>query len=305
MPWTDDAWRADALRWMRRELARVGSEVVGTPDQFHVRPWSTIFRVPTRGGAVYFKAVPRQLAHEVRLTQWLARHWPDRVLPVLAADDRRGFMLFPDGGARLRDVRTDPGLWRRTVVEYAELQLVVEPHVSDLLALGVPDRRLARLPDALAAVMPAQERDLVKRYSELCDELAAIRLPDTIQMDDLHDGNVFVDGSRSRFFDWGDASVAQPLFSLGMILATAAERLGLPRDAPEVRRVRDAYLELFTGFAPISALRRAGALAARVLPTVRILAWQLAHEGTSADDQTGQWGETLEELIEQQRSALS
>lgn len=303
--WTDDAWRASALAWMRHELDRVGCEVVGAPDQFHVRPWSTIFRVPTRSGNVYFKAVPLQLAHEVRLTHWLASRFPERVLPVLAADDQRGFMLFPEGGRRLRDIGTDLDIWRRLVIEYAELQLLVEPYVSDLLALGVPDRRLAWLPNALAAVVSAQERDLIARYSVLCDELAAVGLPDTIQMDDLHDGNVFVDGSQLRFFDWGDASVAHPFFSLGMILATAAERLGLSRDALEVRRVRDAYLELFTGFAPISTLRSAAALAARVVPTVRILAWQLAHEKTSADDQTGQWGETLEELIDQQRSAVA
>lgn len=303
--WTDDAWRAGALEWMRHELERVGYEVVGAPDQFHVRPWSTVFRVPTRAGNVYFKAVPPRLAHEVRLTGWLASHFPGRVLPVLAVDDQRGFMLFPDGGARLRDVGMDLNIWCRLVVEYAELQLLVEPHVSDLLALGVPDRRLVRLPNALAAILHAGERDLLTRYSALCDELAAVGLPETIQMDDLHDGNVLVDGSRLRVFDWGDASIAHPFFSAGMILATAAERLGLTRDALEVQRLRDAYLEPFTGFAPIGALRSATILAARVVPTVRILAWQLAHEKAATNDQTGEWGETLDELIDQQRAALA
>src|SRR2546427_5818527 len=167
--WTDDAWRVGALAWMRHELDRLGYDIVGAPDQFHIRPWSTIFRVPTRAGTVYFKAVPHQLAHEVRLTEWLASHFPDRVVPVLAADDRRDYMLFPEGGVRLRDVGTDPNIWRRLVVEYAQLQLLLEPQVSDLLALGVPDRRLVRLPNALGAVLPAREQGLVTQHSALCD----------------------------------------------------------------------------------------------------------------------------------------
>jgi len=109
-------------------------------------------------------------------------------------------------------------------------------------------------------------------------------------MDDLHDGNVFVDGDRLRVFDWGDASVAHPFVSLGMILATAAEGLALPRTDAAIERVRDAYLEPFADLASPVALRAAAALAERVTPTVRILAWQLAHEGVPPEDQAGEWG---------------
>jgi len=299
--WADEEWRAGALAWARDELERLGRPIAGAPDQFHVRPWSTIFRIPTADGVVYFKAVPRQLSHEVRLTAWLARQFPDRVLPVLAADDRRGFMLFPDGGVRLRDAGAGLGAWCQVVAGYAELQLLVAPRLSELLALGVPDRRLRLLPKALAAMMPGQREELLARYAALCDELAAIGLPDTLQMDDFHDGNVFLDRERLRVFDWGDASVAHPFFSLRMILETAAKRLAVSPDGLEIRRVRDTYLERFNGFAAISDLRTAAVLAHRIVPTVRMLAWQLAY---AEADHPDQWGETLEDLLEQQRSAL-
>lgn len=300
--WTDSDWRASALAWARQELLRLRYSA-DEPDQFHVRPWSTVFRIPTSDGNVYLKAVPTRLAHEVRLTQWLADRFPDRVLSVLAADAERGLMLLPEGGRRLRDVGTDLRGWERLVGEYAQLQLLVAPHAPELLALGVPDRRLASLPNALAAMLPAPER-AITRYATLCSELAAVGLPETIQMDDLHDGNVFMDGDRLRVFDWGDASVAHPFVSLGMILATVAQGWQLPRDDAAVERVRDAYLEPYRDFASPATLRSAAALAERVAPTVRILAWQLAHEGAPPEDQAGQWGETLEELIDQQRSAL-
>ncbi len=299
--WTENDWRGSALAWARQELARLGYDPAGEPDQLHVRPWSTVFRIPTSDGNVYLKAVPSQLAHEIRLTRWLANRFPDRVLPVLAADEQGGLMLLPEGGARLREVGADLRGWERLVGEYAELQLSVAPHAADLLALGVPDRRLARLPSALAAVLPIPERAVGARYAALCSELAAVGLPETIQMDDLHDGNVFVHGNRLRVFDWGDACVAHPFFCLGTILTTAAKRWGLARGDAAVQQVCDAYLEPFRDLAPLATLRSAAALAERVAPTVRILAWQLAYEGTPVEDQADQWGETLEQLIDQQR----
>ena len=62
--WTDRDWRASAVAWGRTELLRLGYGAAGEPDQFHVRPWSTVFRVPTREGNVYLKAVPAGLVHE-------------------------------------------------------------------------------------------------------------------------------------------------------------------------------------------------------------------------------------------------
>ncbi len=303
--WTDDAWRASTLEWLRDELHLAGDDAVGEPEQFHVRPWSTVFRVRTRRGTAYLKAVPLKLAHEVRLTQWLSSRFPDRVAQVMAADDSRGLLLLRDGGTRLRNVGTDLAGWCGIVGDYADLQLLAAPGFSELLGLGVPDRRLANLPGALSRVLPATEGDLVARYTALCVALAEIDVPDTIQMDDLHDGNVLVDGARTRFFDWGDASVAHPFFSLRMFLDTAATRLDVPVDGREVARIRDTYLERFSGRAPVSVLRAAALLASRVVPTVRIMSWQLALEGAAPADQGGQWGETLEELVEQQRAALA
>lgn len=301
--WTDDLWRAPALDWAERELRRLGYDVAGAAEQFHIRPWSTIFRLPTSRGNVYLKAVPADLAHEVALTRWLADHFPERVLPVLAADVRHGLMLLPEGGARLREVGTDLRGWERLVRGYAELQLLVAPHVTDLLLIGVPDRRLALLPRAFAEILPGSG-SAGARYAALCAELASIGIPETIQMDDLHDGNVFVDGERLRVFDWGDASISHPFVCLGMILQTFAQRGRLAREDAAVGRVRDAYLEAFSAFSAFERLRRAARLAELVAPTVRILAWQMALGKVPAQDRAGESGETLEELIEQQRSAL-
>ena len=301
--WTDGGFLRSVLEWADNELRRIGYARTGDPQQFHVRPWSTVLRLPTSAGNVYLKAVPPYLVHEIALTAWLARQLPGHVLPVLASDVRRGLMLLPDGGRRLRETGTDPRGWQRMVAQYAEVQLAVAPDVAQLLRLGVPDRRLALLPAALAAVLPG-EVALIERYTALCAELADAGIPETIQMDDLHDGNVFVDGERLMVFDWGDASISHPFVCLGMILSTFAAREGLALDHGPVERLRDAYLEPFSRFGAPEALRRAAQLAQRVAPTVRILAWKLAMVET-APDENGAWGESLDELIEQQRTALA
>src|SRR5262249_57321572 len=51
------------------------------------------------------------------------------------------------------------------------------------------------------------------RYRELCAELEHLRLPASIQHDDLHEWNVFERGGRVAIYDWGDSSVGFPLWS--------------------------------------------------------------------------------------------
>ena len=52
----------------------------------------------------------------------------------------------------------------------------------------------------------------------MCDELAASGLPETIQHDDFHDGQVFVSDGRYLLLDWGDACVSHPFFTMAVTL---------------------------------------------------------------------------------------
>jgi aminoglycoside phosphotransferase (APT) family kinase protein len=79
----------------------------------------------------------------------------------------------------------------------------------------------------------------------MCLALAEDGLPDTIQHDDLHDGQVFVRDGRYFVFDWGDSCVSHPFLSLTVTLRSVAWRLELEPGGPELRRLRDAYLEPF------------------------------------------------------------
>jgi aminoglycoside phosphotransferase (APT) family kinase protein len=99
----------------------------------------------------------------------------------------------------------------------------MEPDVDELLAAGVPDFRLAVLPDRYAALVAADGieqrfRDALPRVREMADELAAYDVTETLQHDDLHDGQVFVRDDRQLILDWGDAVVSHPFFTLSVTL---------------------------------------------------------------------------------------
>src|SRR6187551_3210478 len=102
--WTDPLWLAEAHEWIHAEVARLDLGAVGPFDQHHVQPWSTVMRVPTEGGDVYFKANTAALQHEAAAVTLIAAQRPDCVPPLLAADLERGWMLMAAAGDRLREI---------------------------------------------------------------------------------------------------------------------------------------------------------------------------------------------------------
>jgi hypothetical protein len=247
-----------------------------------------VWRIPTDHGPVWFKANAAGMAHEAALYAVLVRRAPTHVLPPLALDPSRGWLLLPDGGATLRDVegsRTDLAAWERMLQEYAEMQRHLEPHVDELLAAGVPDRGPERLAEVRAALLgdpdllmlgdphgltPEQRDELLAHqpaYAAQCAELAAFGVAPSLQHDDLHDHNVFVSpepGGPLRVFDWGDAVVGHPFGVLLVSLRVVADLVGAANGSPELLRLRDAYLEPWTADRDLADLREAARLAVRV-----------------------------------------
>jgi hypothetical protein len=257
--WTDPLWLAGAQEWIHAEAARLDLGAVGAIDQHHVRPWSTVMRVPTESGDVYFKANTAALRHEAAAITVIAARRPDCVPPLLAVDLERGWMLMADAGDRLREVverERDLSCWLDILPLYAGLQIDLADHADELVAVGVPDLRLSTLPSSFQTMLdelaglPADDlrrlEESVSRVEQMCDELAGYGLPETIQHDDFHDGQVFVRDGRYLLLDWGDACVSHPFFTLSVTLeGTLAWGLDDIQDSVDVRPFRDAYLESF------------------------------------------------------------
>lgn len=255
-PWTELAWLTEAHTWIDAQLERLGLVPDGPVEQPHVRPWATALRIPTTGGALWFKAAIPVVAHEAGVVELISRRRPDLVPELLAADIDRGWMLMADGGEPLRGlVASERSLdrWLEALPRYAELQLALDGDAADLVARGVPDRRLVGLAaqyEELLTRLPSEFRGTAGRVRDLCAQVAGVGVPETIQHDDLHDQQIFVRGDRYLFFDWGDACVSHPFFSMSVTLeGVISWGLDDIEGSVDVAPFRDAYLEPFTSLA--------------------------------------------------------
>ena len=293
-PWTMPGWIDSARAWIEEALSRDGSRIDGPIEQPHIRLWSTVLRVPTTKGVTYFKACAPVLAHEVAVTQAMTQWRGDCLPKVLAAEPERGWMLLADGGTTVREhTKADGDIrhWLRMMPEYAKLQIDLAPHGEALVELGLPDRRLAVLPDKIASLLTKKdmlriglpdglalsEHDrLVAMNADLvsmCERLAAYGVPESIHHGDFHDANAFLQGDRYLFFDWGDASAAHPFVSLRTSFVSIEYVLGLEEGAPEFARLRDAYLEPWSAYGSPDDLAAAFELAACLSPLISALSW--------------------------------
>lgn len=265
---------AEHEAWIRAHV-----EVDGAITQPRVFPWSVVLRVPASDGPVWFKENAPPLAHEAGVVRLLAQRTPPLLPELVAVDVDRGWLLMRDAGTRLRDAPPTAADWLTLLREYADLQLAVARDVDRLLAAGAPDRRPAVLPglyrellDAEASKLSGQVlrrlRAFATRVDAACAALDARSVPDSIQHDDFHDGNVFVRGGSYRFLDWGDCCVSHPFATLRIPLEGIAEDTDW-----DVGGLRDAYLSRFAAYEPFDQLREAFADAWVVAGVTRALKW--------------------------------
>jgi phosphotransferase family enzyme len=239
---------AAADAWIRAHI-----EPTGAIEAVHERTWANVWRVQTDGGALFFKACAAVQAFEPRLTAELSARWPDDVPTVIAHDDARGWLLLADAGTPIAVFGNPPQAWLRVLPRYAELQRGETAWTEDHLAHGVPDLRLAALParfdDLLRSDLPleadeiARLRSFAPRLAAEAIELAGAGIPESIQHDDLHMGNVYALGDGLRVLDWGDSSISHPFASLVVTFRFLEQVNGLRHDDPWFTRLRDAYLE--------------------------------------------------------------
>jgi Ser/Thr protein kinase RdoA (MazF antagonist) len=174
---------------------------------------------------------------------------------------------------------------------YAGLQMEMAAHTEDLLAAGAFDRRLERLPGLLEQLLddrgalrlgmkdglsPQEHRrlqELLPTFAADCAALAKFGIPETLQHDDFHDGNILVAQGRYIFFDWAESAVAHPFFTLVVTLRSIAYSLGMGEEAVGLQKLRDIYLEAWTRYGSRAELRAAFALADRVGRINRALTW--------------------------------
>jgi hypothetical protein len=304
--WTSNAFLEEARVWVAAQLARHGSRLTGGWEQPHARVWSSTIGFETTEGRVWFKVNGSGTAYEAGLVALLGELRPGLAPDVIAYDRARAWSLTRDGGPMLRSIAASDELWtywERLLPSYAEAQLALAQHRTRLLSSEIPHlapvqlrleyrRLLTELPvlpiedGGLTTEQASTLERLLPTYDDWCAELATSPVPHSLQHDDLHSNNVcwprkVDDLSSVRIIDWGDASVGHPFGTMLATLNSIAFHAGvLPSDRrmddPRVLRIRDAYLEPFTGLGSREELLRWVALARSTGCVTRAVSWERA-----------------------------
>jgi len=294
LPKSRKSWFEQAITWIHDELERQDIFVTGLIEQPDVSLSSTVLRVPSTVGDIYFKACGLGFEHEPALTDSLWQWRPDCMPPVLAVEIQRGWMLTPDLGTSLRSIIKPTRVlqhWQRVLPLYAEVQIDLIRRIDEILELGGLDRSLTMLPEhyerlltdtgalrlghpnGLSTEEYQSLRQLVPKFREMCEQLAGYRIPETLHHEDFHDANIFIRNSHYTFADWGESGVAHPFITLLVTSRVIAWRLKLAEDAPELVNLRDIYLEPWTQYESRDNLIAAFKLAYRVGMVCRALTW--------------------------------
>ena len=272
--WQVPGWHAAATEWIHVRLAELGLQAVAPLRQERAWALSCAMRVDTSGGAVYFKATPPFMAHEGAVMRAVAERCPELLPPPLAIDARRGWLLMPDYGGEMLHESADIARWEEALGMYARAQARQASHAGEWLALGCPDRGLARMvglidpliasaerllggkPNGLSQDEIGRLRALAMRLKLMCARLAQYNLPHTLVHGDLG-GNILMSAKGYAFFDWTDVCVTHPFFDMATISGAYFDEGALPRDADIEARLRDAYLSAWTGYEPRERLAEA------------------------------------------------
>jgi hypothetical protein len=296
LSWQDLEWREQAREWIHEQARNRSILITGEIEQPHLYAWSTVLHVPTDQGKLFFKATAPETIHEAALTRALANWFPDCMPELVEIDAHRGWMLMRDGGEQLRaSIRPTKDIvpWQPVILRYAEVQVDLADYVTELLSLRLPDHRLHVLPALFTGLLADQESFMIdqekgltsaewekvqakaKSFEQICGDLAASGIPESINHGDFHDGNVLVRDGRITFFDWGDADVTHPFVSLRTFFVSIEIALDLEDYSltPEMEALLHLYLKPWEGFASKPELLKAYRLSKPVASVVKAFSW--------------------------------
>ncbi|NQX60586.1 aminoglycoside phosphotransferase family protein [Paenibacillus qinlingensis] len=253
-PWEHSGWYSKATSWIEDSLQRLGFQLTEPPEQVKWWSLSCVLRLITTHGIVYFKTNAKQplFTQEAAFLTYLAGILPDSVPNILASEPDEGWMLLADAGEKLSSDATVE-LRIKLLRTFGKIQLEMVSRTAELIQLGCANRKPEKLlplvdllldDELVVSKLTSEEIGDLRRQlpaiSEMCKRISTYDVPSTLVHGDLHMGNVASSNGRIIFFDWTDACVAHPFMDMILIYQ---------EKDPSIRtRLRDAYLELWTGF---------------------------------------------------------
>lgn len=240
--------RNAAIEWAVDALIENGYALRShVPDVVQDTPWSEVTRFQTNQGSIFLKVTPPALALEAYIINFLHDEFQAHVPTVIAINHDLKCFLMKDAGIRLFDYMTNAfqsDILVRAVQQYANLQILSLNKIEELIALGLPDWRLEKLPVLYLDLLAQEElllqdglsrddlsrlRQLHGSFTKLCERLSEFAIHDTFGHADFHDKNILInpEDQQITMIDLGEVVVTYPFFSFLNCLHRAKENFAL------------------------------------------------------------------------------
>lgn len=308
-----------AIEWAQSYLLTHGYDLQGAPQMIRAMPWSVVTHFSTSKGSVYLKEMAPLFSLEPTLIKTLTQWDSESVPKIISINNDLSCFLMEDAGTPLsqylkEDVNID--ILAKALAMCANSQRKAVDHVDALIALGVPDWRLANLPDLYRQLLKEEIilkadgvtgdeikalHNLYPRLVFLCEGLSKHNIQETLEHTDFHGNNIFIKNDQLIIGDWGDAVISHPFYSLVSYLNSATRYHGLREGGGTYTYLQNIYLDKWGDVEAKEHLLEAFALSKKLKPVQIALSFirvKMCPNFDSSFDFSGYISKALREFIE-------
>ncbi len=242
-PWFELEWMDRVLTYIDAVQAEFGMARIGHVSQIKHWALSSVIRIETTKGAVFFKAASSGAAIDPILLGRLAARWPKSVPTLLAHSPQNNWWITEDHCAR-----EGPALTFEERLACIELlaHMQIDTATDSSILSGLPIKRcsLDQFAGSIPSLLERQDRwntapadhehwwplddeqrntwcslgpTLIEHVHALADRTAALGIPLTLIHGDVHLGNMAARDGVPILHDWANGMVAHPFFDLAMM----------------------------------------------------------------------------------------
>ena len=233
-------WLSDILRTIPCDYK--SSVVVHTP-------WSVVIKAEMGQDCYYLKKTPSELFIEHQVIDLIKQVIPNAPIAtvIFVNHELNSFIMNSCGHYSLHTKFNGSldGKWLiKGITSYIKIQRALEPHIDDFMAIGVPDWRIARIPELYIELLEnkevlieeglshhdmAQLMGLVPKIRSICEFLSKYPIKETLVNCDFNENNMILNESTGQIsiIDWGEVVISHPLFSLASHLHNTTIRYKL------------------------------------------------------------------------------
>lgn len=290
-----------ALQWAMQYITLNKKLEIVAYHQVTETSYSIVHKIETTDGIMYLKQTPAALFLEPIILDFLNKHGCINIPKLIAKNnDLCCFLMTTVGDHSLRQLfngQVQLAKLIQGILNFTNMQRLLEHKISEMLALGIPDWRLHSFPflyhqliqqDQFLIEDGLTEKECEKLYQlypacvNLCESLSAYRIPETINHCDFHENNMLLDNKTAEIgiIDWGEVVITHPFFSLNGCLWNVTFFNNLKKTDKDFKKLQSQCVSAWLNIYKAEILINALSIADKLSGIFAALSYQLMYEAT-------------------------